>query len=185
MTKRYFLAFLLPVAFLVFADRALAQTVEFPSHCAPDETVFLSAKMKKVITSPKGISYKDTGKILSLCADKSKDPISKLSYRFGPLGNVDLEQVATSASKFGYADLGLGIKVSEAAYFFHVGEFSYYVTVASGMGSGISLKVFQGKKKVVDLFSGNDENLDFVMPFAVAAKSVLATRKPKHPIAAH
>lgn len=182
MMNRYFQLFLLPVTFWIFADQSLAQTVQFPSHCAPDETVFLSAKMKKVITSQKGISYKDSGKILSLCADKSKDPIGKLSYRFGPLGNVELEQVATSTSKFGYADLDVGIKVSEAAYFFYVGEFSYYVTVAGGMGSGISLKVFQGKKKVVNLFSGNDDGIDFVMPFTVSAQSVLAARKPKHPI---
>lgn len=167
-------------ALLMAPVASFAQSSEVPSHCAPNETVFLSAKMKRVISNPKGITYKDTGKILSLCADKSKDPVSKLSYRFGPVGTVELEQVATAASKFGTTSRNTGPRMSEDLYFFHVGEYSYYIVVAGGMATGISLNVYQGKKKIVDLFSGNDTDVDYVFPSSVTAAAVLAERKPKH-----
>lgn len=70
-------------------------------------------------------------------------------------GEIELERVATKSKPFGYAELVLGNKVSIDAYFFDVVEFTYYVTVAGAMGSGISLEVYRGDKQVVDLFSGN------------------------------
>ena len=166
---------------LLLAQTGLhAQTATFPSHCLPSETVFLSTKMKKVINTPKQMIYKDTGKILSLCADKAKDPISKLTYRYGPIGSIELERIATRSNRFGYAEFALGDRVSIDAYFFDIGEFAYYVTVAGAMGSGISLEVYRGDKQIVDLFSGNDDTTDFYMPFAVRADAVLTVQTPKH-----
>jgi hypothetical protein len=168
------------VALLLAQTSLHAQLATFPSHCLPGETVFLSAKMKRVIRSPQEVIYKDTEKVLSLCADKSAHPISKLSYRYGPIGAIELERVATKSKPFGYAELALGNKVSIDAYFFDVNEFTYYVTVAGAMGSGISLEVYRGERQVVDLFSGNDDTTDFYMPFAVRADAVLTVQTPKH-----
>ena len=168
------------VALLVTQTSSHAQPSNFPNHCLPGETIFLSAKMKKSINTPKEVVYEETGKVVSLCADRSKDPISKLSYRYGPIGSIELERVATKSKPFGYAELALGNKVSIDAYFFGVGEFTYYVTVAGAMGSGISLEVYRGDRQVVDLFSGNDDTTDFYMPFVVRADAVLTVQVPKH-----
>jgi hypothetical protein len=167
-------------AFWLVSTTASAEPLIFPSHCLPGETVFLSAKMKRTLNTPKGLIFKDTGKILSLCADKPQDPISKLTYRYGPTGSIELERAATKSNKFGYAELALGNKVSIDAYFFDIGEFTYYVTIAGAMGSGISLEVYRGDKQVFDLFSGNDDTTDFFMPFIVRADPVVTERIPKH-----
>ena len=168
------------LAFWLVSTIASAEPLNFPSHCLPGETVFLSAKMKRAINTPKELIFKDTGKVLSLCADQPRDPINKLSYRYGPIGSIELERVATKSNKFGYAELALGNRVSIDAYFFDVGEFTYYVTIAGAMGSGISLEVYRGDKQVVDLFSGNDDTTDFFMPFIVRADPVVTERMPKH-----
>lgn len=168
------------VALLVTQTSSHAQPSNFPNHCLPGETIFLSAKMKKSInTTKEEVVYEETGKVVSLCADRSKDPISKLSYRYGPIGSIELERVATKSKPFGYAELALD-KVSIDAYFFGVGDFTYYVTVAGAMGSGISLEVYRGERQVVDLFSGNDDTTDFYMPFVVRADAVLTVQVPKH-----
>jgi hypothetical protein len=45
--------------------------------------------------------------------------------------------------------------------FFTAGAFTYCVSEATGQGSGIGLTVLKSGKKVVDLFSGNDQGGDF------------------------
>ena len=171
---------ILLVALLVTQTSSHAQPSNFPNHCLLGETIFLSAKMKRIINTPKEVVYEETGKVLSLCADRSKDPISKLSYRYGPIGSIELERVATKSKPFGYAEFALGNKVSIDAYFFDVGEFTYYVTVAGSMGSGISLEVYRGDKQIVDLFSGNDDTTDFYFPMLIQADPVIEEREPRH-----
>jgi hypothetical protein len=167
---------------LLVAPSTYAQTVVFPNHCSAKESVFLSAKMKYVIKSAKGLSFKDSGKILSLCADKSKDPVGKLSYRFGGLGKVELERVATNKKPFGTTSRHTGPRMSEELYFFGSGDFSYYVVVAGGMASGVSLVVYKGNQKIVDMFSGNDMDTDYTFPGALTAAAVLVQKKPAHEV---
>lgn len=159
---------------------ALAQQSSVPSHCSANETVFLTAKMKRINQSSKGITYTDTGKIVSLCADRAKDPIGKLTYRFGPIGKVELEHIASPSSKLGNASIQSAPRVSEDFYFFSKGNFTYYIVVAGGMGSGVSLLVFNGNKRIVNLFSGTEESSDFRLSHTLDAKSVLTQRKPPH-----
>jgi len=173
----------LTAAYLVVCSTALAQQPVFPSHCVAGETVFLSAKMKRATKNPQGgINFADTGKVVSLCADRAKDPIAKLSYRFGPIGKVEMEQVATPTNMFGTASRQTSPRTGEDIYFFSKGDYTYYVTVAGGMGSGIGLIVYQGNKKIVDLFSGTDSDTDFQMPWSVTAKATLSTRTLKHAV---
>ncbi len=70
--------------------------------------------------------------------------------------------------------------VGEDIYFFNKGEYTYYILVASGMGSGISLRAFQGDKQIVDLFSGNDAEIDYHLGRLMSVKPVLVQRTPKH-----
>ena len=157
-----------------------AQQSNLPSHCTASETVFLTAKMKRINQSPQGTTFTDTGKIVSLCADQAKDPIGKLTYRFGPIGKVEMEHVASPSNKLGNASIQSAPRVSEDLYFFSKGNFTYYIIVAGGMGSGVSLLVFDGNKRIVNLFSGNEESSDFQLSHTHNAKAVLTQRKPPH-----
>lgn len=159
---------------------AHSQQSSVPSHCAASETVFLTAKMKRINQSASGVTYTDTGKIVSLCADQAKDPIGKLIYRFGPIGKVEMEHVASPASKLGNASIQSAPRVSEDLYFFSKGNFTYYIIVAGGMGSGVSLVVFDGNKRIVNLFSGNEESSDFQLSHKLNVNAVLTQRKPVH-----
>lgn len=167
----------------VFPEPSLGQTVDFPHHCLPGETVFLSARMTK---KPE--------RILSLCTDKSKDPVTKMTYRYGPIGAIELERVATASQKFGYYANFQSRPITYEIYFFETGSYSYYVQAAGWMGHGISLHVFKANREILSLHSGNDDNVDFYLPFPVTPKSVFANpfpltakavleeRRPKHPV---
>ena len=168
------------VVLLLFSMNCFAQQSSFPSHCSRDETVLLSAKMKNIVSSPEKIIFKDSGKILSLCASINDGHTRKLAYRFGSIGNVELEEVATTTRRFGKFSRQPVRHVGEDIYFFNKGEYTYYILVASGMGSGISLRAFQGDKQIVDLFSGNDAEIDYHLGRLMSAKPVLVQRTPKH-----
>lgn len=159
---------------------AQAQQSSVPSHCSANETVFLTAKMKRINQSVKETTFTDTGKIVSLCADQAKDPIGKLTYRYGPIGKVEMEHVASASNKLGNASIQSAPRVSEDLYFFSKGNFNYYIIIAGGMGSGVSLQVFNGNKKIVDLFSGTEESSDFQVSHKLNPKAVLTQRKPQH-----
>jgi hypothetical protein len=141
--------------------------------------------MKRINQSPQGTTFTDTGKIVSLCSDQAKDPIGKLIYRFGPIGKVEMEHVASPSNKLGNATIQSGPRVSEDFYFFSKGNFTYYIIVAGGMGSGVSLLVFDGKKRIVNLFSGTEESSDFQMSHTLNANAVLTQRKPLHNVFAN
>ena len=164
---------------------AQAQQSSVPSHCSASETVFLTAKTKRIHQSPQGTTFTDTGKIVSLCADQAKDPIGKLTYRFGPIGKVEMEHVASPLNKLGNAFIQSAPRVSEDLYFFSKGNFTYYIIVAGGMGNGVSLLVFNGNKRIVNLFSGTEESSDFQLSHTLNAKAVLTQRKPLHDVFAN
>jgi hypothetical protein len=157
-----------------------AQQASVPSHCSAGETVFLTAKMKRINQTAKETTFTDTGKIVSLCADQAKDPIGKLTYRYGPIGKVEMEHVASPSNKLGNASIQSAPRVSEDFYFFSKGNFTYYIIVAGGMGSGVSLLVFNGNKRIVNLFSGTEESSDFLLSHNLNANAVLTPRKPLH-----
>ena len=174
--KLFFITFLVSGISL----SAHSQQSSVPSHCAANETVFLTAKTKRINQSPQGTTFTDTGKIVSLCADQAKDPIGKLTYRYGPIGKVEMEHVASPSNKLGNASVQSAPRVSEDLYFFSKGNFTYYIIVAGGMGSGVSLVVFDGNKRIVNLFSGNEESSDFQLSHKLNANAVLTQRKPLH-----
>lgn len=155
---------------------AVAEAKTFPSHCKPDEYVYLNAKM-----GPKT----QTRKVLSLCTDSAKEPLGKLVYRFGALGKVELEQVATNARPFQIFTRSPVPKVGQNIFAFTQQGYTYYVVEAFAMGSGISLMVFHKGKKIVDLFSGNDMGVDYEsgmieLNFEAASSPVLQKKAPLH-----
>jgi hypothetical protein len=68
----------------------------------------------------------------------------KVTYRYGTSERVEFEAVATPQSKFKIASTVSTPHSGEDVVFFRKGSYTYYVSIATGMGSGVSLYVFDG-----------------------------------------
>ncbi len=102
-----------------------------------------------------------SGKLVSLCADKPREPFGRFVYRYGKPGEVEIEHVASAAERAALTSRATGPRMGEDIIAFLRGPFTYYVVEATGMGQGISVMVFKSGKKIADLFSGNDAGTDF------------------------
>lgn len=142
-----------------------------PTHCRAGEVAYLNASMSEArkLSKPReggktgdsGYELRTTGKLLSICASSSPEPLRSLSYRFGPAGRIEMEQVATPSRKFHIFDRATSPHTGEEVLFFNVGAYTYCVTAATGQGQGIGLVVLKGGRKILDLFSGNDVGKDY------------------------
>lgn len=158
MKKLAFSVFVLAAGLSCQMPARAEMAVDFPTHCQAGEVAFLNAKIGKFDQQN---NLTQSGKILSLCADKPKEPFGKFVYRFGAIGHVEIEQVATPLDRFGVYTMSVGPKVGENIFSFSKGAINYYVAEAIGMGSGISLIATKSGKKIADFFSGNDNENDF------------------------
>lgn len=147
------------------------------THCRAGEQTLLTARMQSIVRGGGGYRLKPLGKILSLCANRAQEPITRLIYRYGAPGRVELEQVADAAHPFGLFSRSTGPRMGEDTLFFSVKGFTYYVSQATGMGSGVSLRVFQNGRQLVDLFSGNDPDADFA-----SGPATIAFDRPMSPV---
>ena len=178
------LLFFISIAFLVIAGRALAAP---PSHCLAGEYSIVNAWMGEIHATEGGWRNSRNGKFLSLCADKKAEPFTTVAYRYGMLGRVEFEAVATPREKFKIASVQDTPHSGSDMVFFQKGDYTYYVAIAGGMGSGVSLYVFKGPKKISDHFSGNEEGEDYQLgPAEIdflpsrSPSQVLVSAKPKH-----
>ncbi len=126
-----------------------------PSHCKSSEVAYLNSRVKKIHRSEKGVTITPTQNILSLCIDGDN-----IIYRYGKIGTVDLEKTATPEAPFYQHFARLG-RIGMQRTFFSSGSYYYYVTESLGMGSGISIDVFDSTDQIADLFSGLDPEVDF------------------------
>ena len=126
-----------------------------PSHCKPSEVAYLNSRVKKIHRSEKGATTTATQNIVSLCIDGDN-----IIYRFGEIGTVDLEKTATPEAPFYQHFARLG-RIGMQRTFFSNGSYYYYVTESLGMGSGISIDVFDSSSQIADLFSDLDPEVDF------------------------
>ena len=156
----------------------------FPSHCNRDEFPVLNATMSRVVQHNGGIRFIKNNKLLSLCADRASEPYNKFTYRYGPLGAPEMERSASAKSKFALCSRSTTPHTGEDIVFFTVGKHTYYVAVATGQGSGVSLLVYESGRKVADLFSGNAEGTDFELGTATinyfrAGSNLFVVKEPK------
>lgn len=75
--------------------------------------------------------------------------------------------------------------MGEDLVYFVVGKFTYYVAIGQGMGRGVSLRVFDGDKEIMNLFSGINDGTDFSlgpaeMDFEHATSPLFKVLKPAH-----
>ena len=101
----------------------------------------------------------------ALLRNKEKEPFGKFIYRYGALGNVELEQTATANNKFGLSQQSdSGSHTGEISISFSKGEYVYVVKEGLGMnGSGIRLSVYKSGVNVLnfshDTYNDYESNL--------------------------
>lgn len=140
------------------------QQPRVPSHCKPGEFALLNANLSKVVrprSGPVSYSLVKTGKVVSICADRKKEPFRSVTYRYGAPGQVELETTATAAKPFSLYSRSTTPHSGENLIFFRHHGYTYSISEATGMGSGIGLIVFRTGKKLLDLFSGTSRGTDF------------------------
>ena len=155
-----------------------------PSHCSPTEQTYLTATMANFVRQKDGVSFVPNGKILSICTDTSVAPAAQITYRYGAIGSIELEKTATRQSPFSRFERSTSPHTGEEITFFKKGKYTYYVAEATGQGHGITLKVFESKKRIAYLFSGTRKDQDYQSwMFGTNTFSVspaLVYRRPTH-----
>lgn len=160
---------------------------EVPSHCKDGEFAILDAWMGKTYATQAGWRNARTGKLLSLCSDQIAEPFSRVTYRYGVPGRVELEVNATAKTKFNIDSRQTSPHTGNDLVFFKRGKLTYYVAIAIGQGHGVTLIVFNGNQRIAEYFSGNEDGEDFKLgPAEIDFESrrpispVLARAKAKH-----
>jgi hypothetical protein len=162
--------------FLATSSGAMAA---LPTHCVSDEYSIVDAWMGEVHATEGGWRNNMKGKFLSLCSDKKTEPFTRVTYRYGVLGRVEFEAVATAHAKFNIASFSTSPHTGDDVVFFKKGDYTYYVAVATGQGHGVSLYVFKGSKKLTYHFSGNEESEDYQLG---PAEIDFMSRRPLSPV---
>jgi hypothetical protein len=172
--------------FILFASSAAFSESTFPSHCKPEEFVFVNAKMAFMDREANGYFLnKKNGKILSLCSDKQNEPFGKLIYRYGSLGKIEMERTASEKNKFFIYTRADTPHTGKDEIFFNIPPYIYYVSIAVGQDYGVYLAVYKSKNKVLKLFSGSTRDEDFQqgsayesMNFDSASSTIFTVKDP-------
>ena len=144
------------ILFFLLSLFTLCAHSQVPTHCKQDEFPLLNAKMGKM-QKDKFIS---NDKILSLCVDKTKEPYGSLSYRYGKLGEVEIENIATNKSKMFIYFEQTSPKTSDNVIWFKKGNYIYVVNECMGMCNGIYIYIFQNGKKIAEVVSPDPEQYE-------------------------
>lgn len=154
-----------------------------PTHCKSNELVLLNARMYYEVERFYSGIEANTGKTLSLCADKLTEPLGKLVYRYGRIGSVEMEKVATYSDKFGLSrqsdpDSHAGlISIS-----FTNMEYSFEISEGMGMANGITLYVDRSGKRILSLISDNNFESNMInINFEKASSPIFKVVEPMHP----
>jgi len=144
------------IVFFLLSTFTLFAYSQVPSHCKKEEFSLLNAKMGKMQKD----KFVSNDKVLSLCADKPKEPYGSLAYRYGKLGAIEIENIATPQSNmFVYFEV-TSPKTSDNVIWFKKGNYLYLVNECMGMCSKVYLYVFQNGIKIAELVSPDSELFD-------------------------
>lgn len=168
------------LAFILCCSIARADGLR-PSHCKSNEFVFLNAKMYESVEG----SYlgADTGKILSLCADKITEPFGKFIYRYGAIGRIEMEQVATYSNKFALSrQSDADAHAGQISISFTKKEYIYEVNEGMGMMTGIRLYIDKSGKRILSLISDHHFESEMInINFDKASSPIFKVVNPIHP----
>jgi hypothetical protein len=157
--------------------------VKAQSHCKPGEQIIMTGRMQLVKRTSKETIFEPNGKYASLCANTIAEPITAMVYRYGKLGQVEMEEIATSDRKFSVFFESNGPNAGSNSIWFSKGDYRYVISAGVGMAGGVSVNVYKGSKQIVDLFSGlNDEDYysdTLGIEFETPHSPVLISKTPK------
>lgn len=131
------------VAAIFFASSFAAAGDAIPSHCKETEIEFLTARMHRTGTN-------NVEAILSLCGDSETESPKRMTYRFGPLGKIEMELIASAQHKAGiYKQSDKASHAGLISIVFFNSPYAYEVSEGIGMTSGVRLNVYRNKKEIV------------------------------------
>jgi hypothetical protein len=159
----------------LFATLALglpmfATAQALPTHCQAGEVSLVNAVMGKGGSS----DFKPNGKVLSVCADREKDP-NRVAYRYGKVGSVELDQAATPQAKIAMEYRYLP-RTHLYSLWFTRGNLTYSVTECEGMCNEVRIDVHQGKKRIAEFSAFDYESKLSSMDFKKTSSPVLIVK---------
>lgn len=142
------------------------------SHCQKNETVLLNGAVGKF--DAKG-NLQMNGKVISLCVDRNKAPFTKVVYRFGGIGSIEIEETFSKKRKLdldieaeGY---GGGKYSHNYVFYFTKGNIKYQISKSVGhmQNNQGKLTVYKSDKIIADfgfeiVNFENDANLYIIDP---------------------
>jgi hypothetical protein len=156
-----------------------ANAVAFPTHCKEGEHSALNARMARIVNSKTGYELVKNEKILSICTSENKQSVSAITYRYGKLGAIELEHQASPTNRFKVFSIEQN-PVGNNILFFNRDQLTYYISEATNQGHGIHLFVYKGRKQILNLFTGNEEGVDYETDsISFTASPLIAHQKPK------
>lgn len=170
---------LLTILFILYTDLSWSNEA-LPTHCKSDEFTYLTTKMHK--EGDRNIQS-DAEKYLSLCSDKEEEPFGKFVYRYGKIGKVEMEQVATNTNKFGLSTQSdSGSNTGLISISFSKGEYIYEVSEGIGMATRVHLLVYRAGKPILNLVSDYDYESNLIkINYTKASSSIFKIIKPIDP----
>jgi len=155
-----------------------------PTHCKQNEFAFLNAKIHLVETGQADTKTQKnkTEKILSLCADGDKEPLTIISYRFGVIGKIEIEMDASVKNKAGLSTQSdNGAHAGLISIQFNKGPYTYEVSEGMGMTSGVRLNVYKSRKNILDIQSDVFESEMIKINFDKVSSPIFKLVKPIAP----
>jgi hypothetical protein len=129
------------------------------SLCEPNEKTLFSANMGKL----KEDNFIKNGKILSLCADTNKAPLSFLSYKYGSKDKIELQIIAPKDGKFTYSVERNSPRGVDYSLSISKGSTIYQIESCQGMTCnqyGTILTVTQSGKKIAEIIADIEDQFD-------------------------
>ena len=116
-----------------------------PSHCKENEVALFNARFES--------------KIVSLCGDQKSEPFKKMAYRYGAIGKIEINLVASTQNK---ADVVLQSDSAShtglASVRFYNFPYAYEVSEGLGMTTGVRLNIFKNEKPIASFESEEYES---------------------------
>lgn len=163
------------MATIFFASSFAAAGDAIPSHCRESEIEFLNARMHRT-------GKNNVEAILSLCGDSETKPPKKMTYRFGTLGKVEIELIASAQRKAGiYEQSDKASHTGLISIVFFNGPYAYEVSEGMGMTTGVRLNVYRNKKEIVAFESYEYESKLLELKFNRASSPIFKQVSPIQP----
>lgn len=139
-----------------------------PSHCKANEVVFFNARFES--------------KIASLCGDQKSEPLKKMAYRYGAIGKIEINLVASTQNKAGVVlQSDSASHTGLASVRFYNFPYAYEVSEGLGMTTGVRLNIFKNEKPIASFKSEEYESRLVEINFDKVSSPIFQRASPLQP----